>query len=195
MQREREDVGGGEGRGGHGWLLGNNNALLTDWKVSRSLSLSESWQDTACRCSATAFWIACCPGDCSSWIAGENGGWWRCKERREGGDGGRAGWGGVWLMDEIWVAFSWVYSMDEAAASSIHICLQATIHSSGMCKMEKGIGSTVCNLSVFLFAFYRAEEDMVSVVTYILLWHYMNVVSRLLMCLDVMRVEYRPPCL
>lgn len=31
-----------EGGGGHDWLLGNNNALLTDWKVSLSLSLSPS---------------------------------------------------------------------------------------------------------------------------------------------------------
>lgn len=34
-----KDVGGGQGGGGHGWLLGNNNALLTDWKVSLSLAL------------------------------------------------------------------------------------------------------------------------------------------------------------
>lgn len=29
-----------EGGGGHGWLLSNNDALLTDWKVSLSLILS-----------------------------------------------------------------------------------------------------------------------------------------------------------
>lgn len=87
--KEMEDVGGGEGGGGHGMLLGNNNALLTDWKVSLALSpsLSLSWQDTACRCSATAFWIACCPGDSSRWkwklmaMQGEMG----------GGGGGRGG--------------------------------------------------------------------------------------------------------
>jgi len=34
-----EDVGGTNG--GPGWLLGNNKALLTDWKVSLHLALSE----------------------------------------------------------------------------------------------------------------------------------------------------------
>lgn len=85
--------------------------------------------------------------------------------------------------------------MDEAAASSMHKCLQPTIHSSGICRMTKGIGSTVCNLSVFLFAFYRAEEDMVSALPYIFVWHYMDVVSRLLISLHVLRVENRPLCL
>lgn len=52
--------------------------------------------------------------------------------------------------------------MNEAAASSIHLCLQSCVHSSGICRKMEGINCTVCNPFVFLFVFYRAEEDMVS---------------------------------
>lgn len=55
--------------------------------------------------------------------------------RREGK--GEGGGGGVWLMAANWVAFSRVYLMDEAAASSIHLGLQSSVHSSGICRDEE----------------------------------------------------------
>lgn len=66
--------------------------------------------------------------------------------------------------------------MDEAAASPIHLCLQFSFHSSGICRKMEGISYTVCNPFVFLFAFYRAEEDMVSTELHVFLCHYMDVV-------------------
>lgn len=83
------------------------------------------------------------------------------------GDGGREGErGGVWLMDENWVAFSSVYSMEEAAAASVHLSFQSSIHSSMICRRVKRDGFAVCNPPFFLFLSYR-EGDMVSVSLYI----------------------------
>lgn len=66
-----------------------------------------------------------------------------------------------------------MYFIDEAAASSIHLGLQASVHSSGKCGKMKGVGCIVSNLFVFLFVFYRVEEDMVStkpIFFYVIIW-------------------------
>lgn len=75
-------------------------------------------------------------------------------------EGGKEEESGLWMRTG-WLLVE-VYSMDEAAASSIHLCLQSSVHSPGICRKMKGTGCTVCNPFVFLFVFYRAEEDMVS---------------------------------
>lgn len=60
--------------------------------------------------------------------------------------------------------------MSVAAASAVHLCLQASAHSSGIFGTMKGITRVVCNLFLFLFVFYRVEEDMVSTKAYFLVY-------------------------
>lgn len=87
-------------------MLGNNNALLTDWKVSPSLPLSRSISSRAGSIlpavaqqqlfeSPVALVTA----------AGENGGLMVMQGVMGKGEGGRKR-GGVWLTEKNWVAFS-----------------------------------------------------------------------------------------
>lgn len=59
-------------------------------------------------------------------------------------------------------------------------------HSSGIFGTMKGIIHVVCNLFLFLFVFYRVEEDMVSTKAHFLLY-VMKVFSRLVTYLTVCR--------
>lgn len=73
----RGGKGVGMGDGGCDWLLGNNNALLTDWKRSPSLALSRSVSSRAgSLLPAVARQQLFESPVALVTAAGENGGWW-----------------------------------------------------------------------------------------------------------------------
>ena len=90
--------------GGPGWLLGNNNALLTDWKVSLHLALFElvGYCQALLGNSISESPVALV----TEQQLNSRGKWGLLEMQGRERGGGRVREGGAWLRDEIWVAFS-----------------------------------------------------------------------------------------